>query len=51
MSHRQMHQNSIVTGKPVSYQTLVIDMAELSINQLTKQCKRPFHSKRQEKYE
>ncbi|KAI9561276.1 hypothetical protein GHT06_012232 [Daphnia sinensis] len=37
MSHRQMHQNSLVTGKPVSYQTLVIDMAELSINQLTKQ--------------
>lgn len=37
MSHRQMHQNSLETGKPVSYQTLVIDMAELSINQLTKQ--------------
>jgi hypothetical protein len=38
MSHRLMIQNTALSGKPVLHQTLIIDLAEFSLNQLSKQC-------------
>nr|CAH0109445.1 unnamed protein product [Daphnia galeata] len=37
MSHRLMIQNTALSGKPVLHQTLIIDLAEFSLNQLSKQ--------------
>jgi hypothetical protein len=38
MSHRLMMENALRSGKPVSYQTIIIDMADFSVNQMSKQC-------------
>ncbi|XP_046633896.1 SEC14-like protein 2 [Daphnia pulicaria] len=37
MSHRLMMENALRSGKPVSYQTIIIDMADFSVNQMSKQ--------------